>query len=179
MGQSVTPSPVGWVREAILSWATVSCPTTPTRAHQRRRFRPVKASVTFCGSRCRCPTRKKSNGPWRNAKRCALPCSQMAKVELTQGTRRPRGSLACLPVAASTEVLTSDVDRVYRAGDAPEGGALPPRAERTWSHSSRLHERCESSAPSGPSPTFPARVHKLVPARVVVAASMGSAVPRR
>jgi hypothetical protein len=42
-----------------------------------------------------------------------------------------------------------------------------------------LHKSGESSAPAGPPPTIPTRVHTRVPARMAVAASLGSAVPRR
>ena len=64
---------------------SVSCPfgtvsRSPTRAPERRRFQPVQASETFCGSPT--PTRKKSCGHPRNLKPCGLLCSPMAKVEL-------------------------------------------------------------------------------------------------
>jgi hypothetical protein len=52
-----------------------------TRRNRRRRFRLVKASKTFCLLGANTATRKKSQGHPRKAKRCALPCSQMAKVE--------------------------------------------------------------------------------------------------
>jgi len=42
----------------------------------------MKASETFCVLGAYTATRKKSNGHPRKAKRCALPCSQMAKAEL-------------------------------------------------------------------------------------------------
>jgi hypothetical protein len=53
-----------------------------TRRNRRRRFRLVKASKTFCLLGANTATRKKSQGHPRKAKRCALPCSQMAKVDL-------------------------------------------------------------------------------------------------
>src|SRR5829696_7641435 len=58
------------------------CPPPLSCARERRRFRLMKASETFCVLGAYTATRKKSNGHPRKAKRCALPCSQMAKAEL-------------------------------------------------------------------------------------------------
>src|SRR5215213_10139736 len=53
-------------------------PPPPPRAHERKRFRPVKASKTFCVLVSPTPTRKKSPGDPSNRKRCGLLCSPMA-----------------------------------------------------------------------------------------------------
>src|SRR5215212_4886221 len=69
-------SPAARVRQLLL-W---HCVWSSSGAHERGQFRPVKASGTFCVW-SPTPTRKKSYGHPGKAKRCALPCSQMAKVE--------------------------------------------------------------------------------------------------
>ena len=83
---------------------------SPTRAHERRRFRLVKASETFCGWSS-APTRKKSYGHPRNLKRCGLLCSPMAKVENCEGLRKvsrlPLGTYATRLLAQALRTRNS------------------------------------------------------------------------
>ena len=78
------------------SFGTVS--RSPPRAHERRRFQPLRRLLRLFACWSPAPTRKKSYGHPRNLKPCGLLCSPMAKVELIKVLRSSH-SLGPMPVS--------------------------------------------------------------------------------